>query len=88
VGVAIRNEVNVSDKAVGISFRRKDQLSGDLIWSVFEKVVQSNARFDAFDKLIVTVHSVILPVGHGRAKYKGRPLAVMAHFKRSIVEVN
>jgi hypothetical protein len=38
VGVAIRNEVNQSDKPIGISFRRTDQISGDEIWSVFEKV--------------------------------------------------
>jgi hypothetical protein len=61
VGVTIRNKINVPDKAVGISFRRKDQLSGDVIWPVFEKVVQSNARFGALDKLTVTVHAVRLP---------------------------
>jgi len=61
VGVSIRNEVNVSDKAVGISFGRKDQLSEDMMWSVFEKVVQSNVRFGALDKLIVTVHAVRVP---------------------------
>jgi hypothetical protein len=37
VGIAISNEVNVQDKAIGISFRRKDQITGDVIWSVFEK---------------------------------------------------
>ena len=38
VGITIQNEVNQNDKAIGISFRRKDQLSGDVIWSVLEKV--------------------------------------------------
>jgi hypothetical protein len=55
VGLTIRNEVNVQDKAIGISFRQKDQLSEDVIWSVFEKVAQSNARFNALDKLVIVV---------------------------------
>ena len=38
VGITIQNEINQSDKPIGISFRRKGQLSGDVIWSVFEKV--------------------------------------------------
>jgi hypothetical protein len=38
VGIRIRNQVNQNDKPIGISFRRKDQLSGDVIWSVFESV--------------------------------------------------
>jgi len=38
VGVTIQKEVNQNDKPIGISFRRKDQLSADVIWSVFEKV--------------------------------------------------
>jgi len=35
VGITISNEVNVQEKGVGISFSRKDQLTGDVIWSVF-----------------------------------------------------
>ena len=50
VGLTIRNEVNMQDKAIGISFRRKDQLSEQVIRSVFNKVAQSNARFNALDK--------------------------------------
>jgi hypothetical protein len=87
VGLTIRNEGNAQDKAIGISFRRKDQLSEDIIWSVFENVAQSNARFNALDKLIVVVHSFKMPIGHGRVKSKGRQLLVMAHFKTSIIEV-
>jgi hypothetical protein len=49
VGITISNKVNVRDKAVGNSFRRKDQITGDVILSVFEKVAQSNARFNALD---------------------------------------
>ena len=44
VGITISNEVEVTDRAIGISFRRKDKITGDVIWSVFEKVAQSNAR--------------------------------------------
>ena len=58
IGVSISNEVNVQDKTIGISFRRKDQITGDVIWSVFEKVAQSNARFNTLDKLVMNVHSV------------------------------
>ena len=78
VGLTIRNEVNMQDKAIGISFRRKDQLSEEVIWSVFDKVGQSNARFNALDKLTVIVHSIKMPVGFGRSvRSKGRPLAEM-----------
>jgi len=76
VGITIQNQVNQNDKPIGITFRRKDQLSGEVIWSVFEKVSPSNARFNALDTLVVTVHSVKMP------------LSVMAHLKSSIVEVN
>jgi len=87
VGLTKQNRVNQNDKPIGISFRRKDQLSRDVIWSVFEKVAQSNSRFDASDTLIVTVHSVKMPVGYGKHAMKsiGRPLSVMAHLKKSIV---
>ena len=88
VGITIQNQVNQNDKPVGISFRRKDQLSGEVVWSVFEKVSQSNSKFNALDTLFVTVHSVTMPAGFGRViKTKGRPLSVMAQLKRSIVEV-
>jgi hypothetical protein len=50
VGITIQNEVNENDKVIGIGFRRKDQLSGDVIWSVIEKVTQSNSRFNALDR--------------------------------------
>ena len=47
VGITIHNEVNQSDNSIGFSFRWKEQLSLDVIWSVFDKVSQSNARFKA-----------------------------------------
>ena len=78
VGITIQNQVNQNDKPIGISFRRKDQLSGEVIRSVFEKVSQSNSRFNALDTLVVTVHSVKMPAGFA-IKTMGRPLSVMAH---------
>lgn len=45
VGIIIQNQVNQNEKKIGISFIRKDQLSGDVIWSVFEKVSQSNSNW-------------------------------------------
>ena len=88
-GVTISNQVNVQDKAIGISFKRNDQIKGDVIWSVSEKVTQSNARINASHKLVMTVHSVKMPLGSGGEGIttKGRTLDVMAHLKRSIVEV-
>jgi len=86
VGITI-TEINVKDKAIGISFRRKDQITPEVIWLVFEKVAQSNARFNALDKMIIVVQSVKTPVGHGGVKCEGRPLQSMVHLKRSIVEV-
>jgi hypothetical protein len=77
VGITIRNEVNEQDKPVG----RKDQVSGDVIGNVLGRVAQSNARFDVMYRLIVTVHSVKMPVGFGGIKTKGRQLSVMAHLK-------
>jgi len=85
VGITISNEVEVTDRAIGISFRRKDQITGDVIWSVFQKVAQSNARFNALDTLVMTVHSVRMPAGHGRGDgiaTNGRPLDLMARLKK------
>jgi hypothetical protein len=87
VGIALRNEVNQSDKPIGLSFRRRDQISGDVIWSVLEKVTQSNSKFNALDTLTIEVHAVRMPAGFGGIKKKGRPLRVMAHLKKSIIEV-
>ena len=87
VGITINNEAEATDRAIGINFRRKDQIT-DVIWSVFEKVAQSNARFNALDKLVMTVHSVKMSIGHGRGiATKGRSLDIMVHLKRSIVKV-
>ena len=56
---------------------------------MFDKVSQSNARFNATHTLIVTVHSVTMPVGFSGdgMKRKGRPLETMVQIKKSIIEV-
>ena len=89
VGITIHKQVNQNDKPIGISFRRKDQLSGEVLWSVFEKVSQPNARFNALDTFVVTVRSVKMTVGYGKRAIKsmGIPLSVMAHLKKFIVDV-
>jgi hypothetical protein len=87
VGISIRNEVNEQDKPVGFSFRRKDQVSREVIWNVLGMVAQSKARFGAMDRLNIVVHSVKMPIGFGRIKTKARQLSVMAHLKRSTIEV-
>ena len=38
VRITIQNEVNQSVTPIGFIFRRTDQLSSDVVWSVFEKV--------------------------------------------------
>jgi len=84
VGITISNVVEVKDRAIGISFRRRDQITGDVIWSVFE-VVQSNARFNALDTLVMTIHSVRMPAGHGGGDgiaTKGRSLELIARLKK------
>jgi len=40
IEITIRNQVNQNDKPIRISFRRKDQLSGKVVSSVFERVSQ------------------------------------------------
>jgi len=81
----MHNEVYMMDKAIGISFRRKDQLSTDVILNVWQKVTQSNSRFNALEKLVLEVYSVKMPVGFGGdgIKTKGRSLDTLAHLKIS-----
>ena len=38
VGITIHNEINQSDKSIGFSFRRKVQISSDIIKNVFDKI--------------------------------------------------
>ena len=51
----IQNQLNQNDKLIRMSYRWVDELSADVIWNVFEKVSQSNSRFNALDTLVVTV---------------------------------
>jgi len=53
VGITIKNQKNQNDKPIGISFRRKDQLSADVIWSVLENVSQSHLK----DSIYFTMRS-------------------------------
>ena len=89
VVVTISNEVNVQDKPIGISFRRKDQLSEEVIWSVFQKCrpvkhqIQCHERIGrrhSFGQNACGFWSTAL-------RSKGRELANMAHLKRSIIKV-
>ena len=54
---------------------------------MFKKVTQSNARFDALDTLTIVVHSVRMPMGFDGTKNIDKPLSVMAHPKKSIIEI-
>jgi hypothetical protein len=88
VGIQISNSINSLDKPIGISFRRKDQITVDVILSLVEKVCQSNANFKSTDILKVKVYCVKVPEGRGGGvKQKGRALSTLSHLKRSIVQV-
>jgi hypothetical protein len=87
-GITISNEEKFQNNAIGINFRRKDQLSPVVILSVFGKVAQSNATYNILDKLVLNIHYLKMPIGNGEGSTtKGRLLANMAHLKRSIVDV-
>jgi len=85
VGLKIRNIENVQDKVAVISFRRRDLLKRDVVWSILGNFVHSNARFGLSDSLEVHLDHVNLPAGNGREKTKGRSLDVMSAIKKSIV---
>jgi hypothetical protein len=87
VGLKIRNTENLEDKLIGISLRRRDQLKPDVVLSVIEKVIQSNARFGLTDRLEVHLDHVRMPVGSGGVKTKGRSLDILSGIKKSIVVV-
>ena len=78
----------MKDKAIGISFRRKNRLPSDVILNIWEKVTQSNSRFTALDTLVLEIRSVKMPVGFGGGiKTKGISLTALAHLKKNIVRV-
>ena len=74
VGLRIRNTENEQDKAVGISFRRRDQFKPDLVWEFFSKVIKSNVRFGLTDRLEVHLDHVRMPAGNSLEKTKERSL--------------
>jgi hypothetical protein len=79
------NSEGQKDKPIRFSFRRKGQLSPEVIWRLFEKVAQSNSRFNALDPLSIKLHYVKMPVGFGEdvVKTKVRPLNQMTHLKKA-----
>jgi hypothetical protein len=88
VGISIHNADNQQDRPIGLSLRRKDHMPRNVLWRVFEKVTLSKARFQALDTITFHVHSLKMPVGFEKAKTsKRRPRSVMAHLRKSIVEV-
>ena len=88
VVVTIQKQVNQNDKPNGISFRRKDTLSGKVIWSVFESVaVEFWIQCSGHVSRNRAYGQDALGYGKGAIKSRGRPLSVMAHLKQSIVEV-
>jgi hypothetical protein len=91
VGLVIYHEgTGQKDKPIGFSFRRRNQLSTEVIWRLFEKVARSNSRFNALDPLSIILHYVKIPVrfGGGWVKTEGRSLEQIAHLKSCIVHVN
>ena len=82
VGIAIHNEVKTIDDRYQLQTEGSIICKRDL--SMFE-VSQSNSKFNVPDTLTVVVHLIRMPVGFGGNK--GRSLSVMAHLKKSIIEV-
>jgi hypothetical protein len=73
-GIWIHNADSHQGRPIGLIFRRRGQISRAVLWSVFENVTQSNARYQALDILTFHLHSVKIPVGFGKAETsKGRP---------------
>ena len=83
IGISIRNEVNMRDKVIGISFRGKYHHATQVILDIY-KFTQSNSRFNALDTLVHEVHSVKIPVGFLGIKTNGRPLDTrpLVHLKK------
>jgi hypothetical protein len=88
VGLVIHHEgTGQRNKPIGFIFRRWDQLTTEVIWRLFEKVAQSNSKFNALDPLSIILHYVKMPAGFGGVKTEGRSLEQMVHLKSSIVTV-
>ncbi|XP_046397765.1 uncharacterized protein LOC124164478 [Ischnura elegans] len=65
LGMTISTDIS-PEKSIGISFRRADQLSPDVVFDTFAKFAQSNDEYLLSDQLIVTAHHIIMPVGRGK----------------------
>ena len=87
--ISFHNAENQQDRQTGLSYRLRVQISRDVLWSVFENVTQSNARYQGLDTLTFHVFSFGMPVGSGKKaeSSKGRPISTMSHIKRRIMEV-
>ena len=72
VGIPTYNADNQQDRPIGLSFRRRDQISRDFLWSVFEKATQSNANYETLDTLTFHVRSVWMPVCFGKRAEKSK----------------
>jgi hypothetical protein len=70
VGLKITNTENATDKAMWLSFRRRDQLKPDIIMELLEKVIQSNARFGLSDRLEISFDCVRLPSGNREKSFE------------------
>ena len=82
VGITIQNSENENDKPIGICFRRKDQFYGGCYTVLGSKAFTMKFQIDH------DCNSVRMPVGFVRAiKSRDRPLKVMAHPKRSVMEL-
>jgi len=84
VGITIQNRVYQNEKPIGIRFRLRTSWRG-MLYCLWSKRFHNETRFNALDKLIMTVHSLRMSVVLGKRglKRRGRPLSVMAHLKRS-----
>lgn len=51
VGISVHNEDNQQFMTIRLRYRRKNQISGDVLWSVFQKVTQSKANYQATDTI-------------------------------------
>ena len=72
---------------IGFSLRPCDQLKPDVVWDVFGKVIQSNARLGLTDRLEVHLDHVRMPADNGKEKTKRRSLYVLSVIKKCIVLV-
>lgn len=45
VGISIPNADNEQERPIALNFRKRDEIWRDVLWSVFEKVKQSNTRY-------------------------------------------